>query len=651
MEQYYSMEQYYRDALKAGQKEYRACVSGGQNPVLPVMDDFLPEERISLGIKLGVCQIPAEFIVGTKTRGRTRSFARNFMPILPENTEFAAKWESLCKSHLQEGIRDPLKVYEYMNRYYVEEGNKRASVLKFFDAVTVMADVTRVMPERGTGLESDIYYEFVDFYRYSHVNFVEFSKKGCYGQLLRYLGKGPDEQWTEDERRAFSTAYYNFRTAYEGRGGMKLASTVGDALLTYLKVYSYADLCAASPAELKKSVGKLWEEMKLQQEKEPIEVKPVPVERKTNIISKVISNTTAAVLGRKVGFVHDKTPELSGWTHGHELGRQYVQRVFADRMETSAYFSSPEEPEAAVLEAVRNRCDVIFTTSPVLLPASLRAAVDNPGTLIMNCSINKPHRYVRTYYARIYEAKFIIGAIAGALAETGKIGYVCDYPIFGQIAGINAFALGAKMVNPRAQVRLEWSSVGGRHAAMERLRSEGIRLISSMDNARLYEPGQTLGLSFVDGETQKLLAAPIWRWGVYYEGLLRQVLNGTLKAEYESSSKAINYYWGMSAGVVDVSVTEAVPESVRRLAGYLKEGISRWIIDPFIGPIHLQGGEVAGEAGRPFDLEEIMAMDYLVENVEGRIPEYDELSSTGKATVESVGVEKAKKPEKGPGSL
>ena len=100
-----------------------------------------------------------------------------------------------------------------------------------------------------------------------------------------------------------------------------------------------------------------------------------------------------------------------------------------------------------------------------------------------------------------------------------------------------------------------------------------------------------------------------------------------------------------------MSVTEAVPESVRRLAGYLKEGISRWIIDPFIGPIHLQGGEVAGEAGRPFDLEEIMAMDYLVENVEGRIPEYDELSSTGKATVESVGVEKAKKPEKGPGSL
>ena len=52
-----------------------------------------------------------------------------------------------------------------------------------------------------------------------------------------------------------------------------------------------------------------------------------------------------------------------------------------------------------------------------------------------------------------------------------------------------------------------------------------------------------------------------------------------------------------------------------------------------------------GEEGRPFDLEDVIAMDYLVENVEGRIPEYEELSSTGKATVETVGVEKAQKPE------
>ena len=47
------------------------------------------------------------------------------------------------------------------------------------------------------------------------------------------------------------------------------------------------------------------------------------------------------------------------------------------------------------------------------MQASFRAAVEHPEAVIMNCSLNLSHRYVRSYYARMYEAKFIIGAIAG----------------------------------------------------------------------------------------------------------------------------------------------------------------------------------------------------------------------------------------------
>ena len=72
----------------------------------------------------------------------------------------------------------------------------------------------------------------------------------------------------------------------------------------------------------------------------------------------------------------------------------------------------------------------------------------------ISCSLNTSHRYIRTYYARMHEAKFLMGAIAGAMAENGQLAYIADYPIFGTIANINAFALGAKMVNPRAKVYL-----------------------------------------------------------------------------------------------------------------------------------------------------------------------------------------------------
>ena len=44
----------------------------------------------------------------------------------------------------------------------------------------------------------------------------------------------------------------------------------------------------------------------------------------------------------------------------------------------------------------------------------------------------------------------------------------------------------------------------------------------------------------------------IWNWGVFYEKLLQSVLAGSYKAEGQEQVKALNYWWGMSAGVIDL---------------------------------------------------------------------------------------------------
>ena len=67
------------------------------------------------------------------------------------------------------------------------------------------------------------------------------------------------------------------------------------------------------------------------------------------------------------------------------------------------------------------------------------------------------------------------------MAAENKVGYICDYPIYGQIAGVNAFALGVQMVNPRAKVYLEWSCIDGVETAVNRLKDKGISIISSQD--------------------------------------------------------------------------------------------------------------------------------------------------------------------------
>lgn len=632
-------EQYYSDALKLGQKEYKACVARGENPYLSVLDDLISPEQYAHGVNVGTVQIPAEFIVGTRSQGRTEAFARNFMPIMEEPSEFSQKWKLLCQAHLEEGIREPIQVYEYLNRYYVVEGNKRVSVLRFFDAVNIPAKVTRILPERTP--ETELYYEFLDFYRCSKVNFLEFSKRGSYATLQRLMGKAPDELWTEEERRRFSSDYYYFREAYEAKGGKRIRATVGDAWLACLKVYGYPALRAMGAAELKKAVANMWEEMTLQEEGAPIEVKTEPA-AEPGVLTQLLTPTPKTL---KVAFLYDGNPEISGWSRAHERGRKHLQRVFEGKIQTSARMNVMSgDPLVEIEAAIAEGADVVFTTSPRLLPASLRAAVDHPEVILLNCSLNTSHRYIRTYYARMYEAKFIIGATAGAMSNSGRLGYVCDYPIYGQIAGINAFALGAQMVNPRAEVHLEWSSVGGSAAAAKRLMDQGIQLISSQDLKKLSAGNRSsFGLSRITEEGSSLLAAPVWNWGIYYEEIIRQILNKNFRKEYETSKKALNYYWGMSAGVVSLEYADTVPESVQKMARNLREGICAGVVQPFLGPIRRQDGSLVCDGHHALRVEQIINMDYLVENVVGSIPAYRELTDIGKATVDFVGVEPAQK--------
>ena len=638
-------EIYYKEALKLGQKEVRSRTAKEKNPYLPVLDEIVPPEKALTGIHLGVVQIPVWFIVGTKTGGRVSAFAANFMPVLDEGTEFADKWEALYRSHISEGIRDPIKVFEYLNRYYVQEGNKRVSVLKFCGAYSVTAEVIRILPERTNDEKIQLYYEFLEFNRYSKINFIEFTKRGSYQKLMRMMGKSYGEWWTIEEQRRFSSAYYFFEKAYKENGGDKLKITIGDAMLNYIKIYGYPELQNAGDAEIRMNLKKMWEDIALIEENETIELKTTPPEEKElkpSVLSMILPIAKPATL--KAAFVYDVPPDKSGWVSDHERGRQYAQTVLGDQAATSVYIVEDEHKQYELLEkAVADGNKILFTTSPRMLQASLRAAISYPDIVVMNCSLNISHRYLRTYYTRMYEVKFILGVLAGSLTQSGRLGYVCDYPIYGQIAGINAFALGAQMANPRTKVYLEWSSVKGAGEAALALSRRHIHLISSQDTARFTEDTrQSFGLSHISHDKTDLLAVPVWKWGVYYEKIMRGVLDKTIKSEYVNTARALNYYWGMSAGVVDIEYAPALPPSSRRYADFFRSSLISGAGKPFLTPFVTQNGDVIGSRQHELSLEQIIRMDYLAENVIGSIPSYDELNPVGKKTVDMVGVSAAK---------
>ena len=236
----------------------------------------------------------------------------------------------------------------------------------------------------------------------------------------------------------------------------------------------------------------------------------------------------------------------------------------------------------------------------------------------------------------MYEAKFLIGAIAASLAESDELGYLADYPIYGMMANINAFALGARMINPRAKVYLEWSTIR-RHDAIAALEERGIQIISGKDSITPIEENRVFGLYRSQNGEVENLAAPIWNWGKYYEKIIRQILNGGWTAGEAKKEQALNYYWGMSAGVIDVAYSTRTPEGTKHLISLLKRAICRNDFYPFEGIVTAQDGTVMCGQGEILTPAEIVSMDWLADNVIGRIPESKELTKEARAVVQIHG--------------
>ena len=138
----------YKKARKLAQKEFKKAVSQGISPYPEVLDEVLEGKETAGEQSLGIVEIPLELTVGTKGLGRQNAFCRNFLPLFDENSEFAGKWMSLYASQMEEGFRDAVIAYEYKNRYYIQEGNKRVSIMKYLILPTITANVISVIPKK-----------------------------------------------------------------------------------------------------------------------------------------------------------------------------------------------------------------------------------------------------------------------------------------------------------------------------------------------------------------------------------------------------------------------------------------------------------------------------------------------------------------------
>ena len=625
----------YNKAQSRGKKYYNAARNRGQDPCLKALEETVKISDLR-SVPVGIIEIPMERIAGTYSGNRKNVFAGNFMPLPDDHSEFAKKWIDLCEYHLDgSGIADPISCYEYLGDFYVREGNKRVSVLKSYDATEISGSVVRLLPPLSDDPKVRRYYEFLDFYKVSRLYNVTFSRSGQYAGLQNALGYEPDQEWTEEFRWEFYNVFMRFSSVFERLNREKLEITAGDALLLYLDVHPYQELRDQTKEDIQALLNKLWPDLRLYAKGEPITLSTRYEEKGKSIRSLILGSPKIHAV-----FLYDMEPGESSWVFSHDTGRKYLIRQMDGEIDTETLVCDENGVEL-VEKAIEHGVNVIFATSHKHTGICRRVAADRPNIAVFNCTPNIPYAGVRGYYCRTYEGKFIAGAVAGvvagSIAHQDHIGFVSNYPIIGDTAIVNAFALGAMLTNPRARIVLKWSCVPG--DAVKELEEQGIRVISNPEPDN-FDTGINWGAVTyrVSQEAQpRALISTRCDWGIYYEKTIRTLLNSGIDS-LRDNSKAVNDWWGLRSGAMNIVLSETLPEGLQQLALYLKRGIISRDIHPFQRLTRDQEGRIACDGVNVPPLEELLRLNWLCENVDGAIPTYEDLLPEARELVRLFGI-------------
>jgi basic membrane protein A and related proteins len=331
----------------------------------------------------------------------------------------------------------------------------------------------------------------------------------------------------------------------------------------------------------------------------------------------------------KACFVYLGPIDNSGWTYQHHLGALSAKAGLGDRVELVEQDNVPDDPSAvAVIENfARSGCNIIFTTSFGFMDQTNAVAAKYPNVMFEHSTgYKRDTPNVSTYNARFYEGRAVEGLLAGRMTRTNKIGYVASFPIPEVLAGINAYYLAAKTVNPDVELEVRWvytwfnPEVEGE--AAKSMIDAGVDVIAAHTDstATLQEAAKTGGSVLGFGQASDMtefgpsprISAIVNNWGPYYFERISALLNGT----YTQSDT----FKGMSQAVLVGLITDEVPKPVKEEAEALRDALASGKTSAFVGPIKRQDGSVWLKEGELAPDADILGMNFLVEGITAELP-------------------------------
>lgn len=330
---------------------------------------------------------------------------------------------------------------------------------------------------------------------------------------------------------------------------------------------------------------------------------------------------TTDIVPLKVCFMFfNELANEPGWTYASNYGRLFaeaelgtaVQTVVADQVRGSA---------AAALQAQKfanDSCKVIIGTHITHRRSNTGLPADSDVKFILGGEKERSEPNVAVCFPKLYESRYLAGIVAGRVTKSNLIGYVIAKRIPQTIRQVNAFTLGARMVNPNVTVVLyftdDWNSDALDVVIGELFLQMGVDVVSQHTNGlslqTLFHQNGKYSTGVWSNYAAQLgdyvLVSTLNEWGPCFVEYTRQVLHGTWEPNQ------VNFK-GVKAGYTDISpfswrvpLETQVEVLTARQVFFQDDGFNL-----FCGPMEDHKGEIAIPAGKCLNDEEIESFEWM----------------------------------------
>ncbi|NHN41849.1 BMP family ABC transporter substrate-binding protein [Halorubellus sp. JP-L1] len=270
----------------------------------------------------------------------------------------------------------------------------------------------------------------------------------------------------------------------------------------------------------------------------------------------------------KVAWIYISPVGDLGFAAAHERARNALEEEH-DWIETnSSEEVAPPDIESTLRNYASQGYDAVFSTSVEYQDAVVTVAEDNPDMAFNQLLSTVTEDNVGSYYVRNYQSRFLQGVAAGMVTESDTIGFVASFPIPVTLRMINAYALGARLVNPEATTLVRftsaWFAPQDASQAAQSMIDEGADVLTTiMDSTATVKTANDNGVwgggafvSQANAGGENYLASAIINWNEFYEPELETVRNDSFEGDW--------YWGGMNDGIVALDEWgPSVPQEVK----------------------------------------------------------------------------------------